>query len=500
LKIIPWIYPKFVLNLLVLILLQWHLLSQCEAGTGFYTFGSVNEVNQFSTLFLKTPTTTYQQASELADAEDHFSVGYFYAYQNLNIDYFQRPNGIDIGADIYQGRIPKNGQLSPLKQTPLPTSAIKQRGSTQPISHDAFFQLATSSQLLKKGQHKISLGILLLIPIKTVENQTPRFSDERAQYFDNSLFFAKWGNYFDGLSSSFALSWKYGQILGLGVGTVMLNEAQAKSEVFLSDATYQGTSYTLPSVKVVNRFSPYFSASGILLNDLEKKYQLKWGANLYLPESSTVDGNGKVKIWGFQYEEGQNALTQSFSQHYRYLPYRLQFSLALQMEKMGFYSIIQRSFWSSRIDEQGENSGWTDQWEGTWGGYYQGKINLWDQGYATKIGLDLRWRPSPVKPQIGRRNDIDPSALAFALAYQLKIKDWLSIQISGQWHWLMSTSVKKNPYAQNPVQDEVPDTAVALDQSAINNRLGLQTNNPGFPGYRAGGTVLVLGLFANLYF
>jgi hypothetical protein len=47
------------------------------------------------------------------------------------------------------------------------------------------------------------------------------------------------------------------------------------------------------------------------------------------------------------------------------------------------------------------------------------------------------------------------------------------------------------------VRDEVPDDAVVIDQP-LAGRSGLQTNNPGFPGYGSSGWVHGGGVYLSI--
>ncbi len=482
----PILYAFFILA----------LIDTVDASPNFYTFGAIGELNQFSSLLLSNPSNGYQQPSELVNSKTPLSVSAFYVNQDLQIDSFARPDGVNIGDDIYQARIPNvNGGLANLKNPPLPTKHIAPRNGISPATQDSFFQIASVSHLLTTDQHRLSFGILISGSTSHVEKQNPRFTDERAQYFGNSLFFSKWGSSLDGLSTALSLSWSYRDVINLGIGTLVLNQAQAKSEVFLSDATYQGSSYTLANVAVKNSFAPYFSASGQLFKSASQS--LRWGANFYTAQDIVVEGTGTVKIWGFEYSDGQDSLKQKFTQHYRYLPTRYQLSMAWKIQAWAFHSVLERANWSQYRDYFGESTDWVDQWQGTWGGQYQNQKAAYPYG----IGLDIRWRPSPVKPQIGRRNDIDPSQLAFATNFKLKVNQILTLAFGGQMHYLITQSAYKSPYASQAVIDEVPDQAIHIStMQPIGQRLGLQTNNPGFPGWKASGVVWVFSLTAHLHF
>lgn len=224
---------------------------------------------------------------------------------------------------------------------------------------------------------------------------------------------------------------------------------------------------------------------------------------VFSPEEVEVTGDSAVKIWGYPYPDGDDAIVQRFTQRYRVLPLRVRWGGRLNLtsrcpretstkhvaqsscSRWSLLSGGQWTQWSSRTEgaERGKDtpSGWVDQWEVSSGLSRETAMMGW--------GADLRWRPTPVPEQSGRSSYVDPSQLALALSARWSITSSLSWQISAQAHWLLPRVDEKDQRALDPVRDEFPASVDELSGEPITSSGGLQSNNPGFPGYESGGMV-----------
>ena len=99
-------------------------------------------------------------------------------------------------------------------------------------------------------------------------------------------------------------------------------------------------------------------------------------------------------------------------------------------------------------------------------------------------------------PQTGRTNYAD--ADRYALGGGLLRKSCLlgrivDVSVGLQVQVLQPRSSWKDPAAPAPVVDEFPDS-IGLDGRPIEASAGLQTNNPGFPGFGVDGWLWSLGV------
>jgi long-chain fatty acid transport protein len=143
--------------------------------------------------------------------------------------------------------------------------------------------------------------------------------------------------------------------------------------------------------------------------------------------------------------------------------------------------------WSQYDNRQGEHP------QGTWNNtvsYAIGGGFLWKDRHVT---ADLGYRPSPVPDQTGRTNYVDNARLLVSLGIEGPVKFLgkdLEAGLGLFGSFFLPREVTKDlsrPYAAGGLRDEYPDSA------ADPNSAGLQTNNPGFPGWRSTGYMVGAG-------
>ena len=106
-----------------------------------------------------------------------------------------------------------------------------------------------------------------------------------------------------------------------------------------------------------------------------------------------------------------------------------------------------------------------------------------------------------VPPQTGRSNYVDGDIWGGTMGHQFRVpaghRVWV-VGVHAQLWRVMQQTVHKDPDA---IIDEFPDGSVtSLDGAAMPESEGLQTNNPGFPGYRSGGYGFGGGVSASVEF
>jgi hypothetical protein len=128
--------------------------------------------------------------------------------------------------------------------------------------------------------------------------------------------------------------------------------------------------------------------------------------------------------------------------------------------------------------------------------------------------LDVSYEPSPVPLQTGRTNyvDNDRYGIGGGVQYQFPIPETaleLRVGLQGQLYILpqrtqMKIDPTSPPYAGSHysqlVQDEWVDGATDNRGQVIAASNGLQTNNPGWPGFRSEGLILGGGLNVSLLY
>jgi len=118
----------------------------------------------------------------------------------------------------------------------------------------------------------------------------------------------------------------------------------------------------------------------------------------------------------------------------------------------------------------------------------------------------LGFRPSPVPEQVGRTNYADNSMWIFGLGFGHEVEiDGATLDISayGQVHAAVPRSHTKAFSSNAPacaegvtalcdeIPDDIRDPVTGKEMPEVQ---GLQTGNPGFPGWSSGGWIAVAGI------
>ena len=474
-------------SLILLIIYILLFVESTYATPAFHTLGGADELLPFSSgIGGDGPSLTYSNPAGLTRVRTHFQVGIVSLYQDFSLSFGAKNEGNLISDRIYQARQLMGSNLNNadvLDIRPLPSNQVPAPTLDQSTQFQTYLNLGFQKNLFSG----LSIGASFLIPLIHFESQVPIFTDERAQYFGNQLTFERWGDAFEGLNSTVGIGYQLHPSWSIGLGVLLLNRSQANSQVFLGDANYQAQSYVVPQVEVNNQISPFGSIEGRWTSGhiLGRAF-----VSVHAPQSIQVKGQSRVKIWKYPYPEGENALVQRFKQSYRVLPLRVQSGIHLQIARWSLNTTLGWGQWSQYTNRFGELSGWKDQWDGSIGGSRETEWGAY--------GLDVRWRPTPAPPQIGRNQSIDPSQLAGSVSTSYHIADHLDLHLQTQIHVLVERTDTKRLDAADPVIDEFP---VSIDQNGdpIEESVGLQTNHPGYPFLTSKGIAYSLILSLRFY-
>ena len=220
---------------------------------------------------------------------------------------------------------------------------------------------------------------------------------------------------------------------------------------------------------------------------------------LHLPVSSDTDGENRVRFWNYAYPEGEDSVRQSYALALAYEPMR--FGVGARWEakaprpgdfglELGGQAVLAE--WSTYRDRHAERP--LDAWHSTVSGTLGAAVDF----SGRRIAVDVGFAPSPVPAQDGRTNYVDGSRVSADLAFETRLEILgTRLRACGRafGQLLLARDEVKSASARHPVIDEVPDGATdVVDDEPIAGSAGLQTNNPGYPGYSSAGWLLGAGL------
>ncbi|MGH7269658.1 MAG: OmpP1/FadL family transporter, partial [Polyangiaceae bacterium] len=345
---------------------------------------------------------------------------------------------------------------------------------------------------------RLALGFHGIIPYGDFTDLGAFYSDEREQYFSNSLHPELYADRLTSLTIAFGAGYRITDDLSIGLGASLVLDAGVAAPTFVAnagalsdlliDTNAKVNVSVAPNLGVSWKPSPRWRVSGTA--HAPEKVQLDVGFTFLLPT-------------GLQ--QGS-----TFSLVYDYVPWQLGAGTEYDLVKteddiLTLAGTAVYGKWSDYQDRHGQSPiaayGWYDTITPTAGIRYR------HRNVATL--LDVQYKPSPVPAQTGRTNyaDNDRVGATGGVEYAFHLfHTAMRVGAQAQAYWLVPCHQTKLPTPDSSdgldhtpalVVDEVPD-----DSQVAGNQLagaqGLQTNNPGWPGFGSYGVVLSGGLYLSV--
>lgn len=438
---------------------------------------------------------TWANPARLTWATPGLELGLIVVAPDLRVDLCERPAGVDVPATIYDLReqLP-DGDTRRLEQRPLPTERLRSPRADTSESDVLTHLWLGFVQPLVPGY--LTLGFSALFPSATLQSQDTFFSDERAQYFSNRLHFELYGDRLQAQSLALALGARPVPWLGLGAGLALTTESVAETEVYIGDSAYQETAMVNSRIRVAAGLVPHFGLT------VEPLAGLSLSMTLHLPAANPVAGQSDVQFWSYPYPEGETSVVQRFAFSHGSVPLRAALGAAWREvpaapDDLAFGAglNLRWAHWSDYRDRHDEAP--TLAWSDTFDLAASGEL-AWSQH---RFALGVSWVPSPVPDQRGRSSYVDNDRVGASLGWraELPVGDaTLSVGLALQLHRLLPRSITKDLGAPDPVRDELPAAVDIRSGELAPESEGLQTNNPGYPGYSSSGWLFASGLSLGL--
>jgi long-chain fatty acid transport protein len=462
--------------------------SPCLASSVLETIGAPGSGNGFSSRVLPHGAeATYFNPSLLVDIAPQLAFGTLVVGESSRIQVSPRPTGVAVPDSVLDADLVGSAGSS-LRFWPQPTSQLPNARRNTHTSHMSEY---VAVGLVKPvWDQLLTVGLFLMVPTSGLLSHDSFFSDEREQYFSNQLHFELLGDRLKVPSLAAALALRATRRLSFGVGMDGGLAMRTQVQLYMPNAANQSTMLIAPQIDTRIAVAPYFAASwrpwdGGLVT-----------TTLHLPKSWTTSGENRLRYWQYTYQAGQNAVVQRYELTQGSEPLRI----GLGIGTSGRYG---QKRW--RIGLQGT---WT-QWSHYSDRHSETPLDTWQNTVTVGIGwsIDSARRclfgeigvaPSPVPDQVGRSNYVDNTRLGTSVGAEFPFSfahvDYaVGIQLQGQF--LVPRSVTKREDTAHPVVDELPDNAVdRLRGLPLAGATGLQTNNPGYPGYSSRGMLLGVSL------
>ncbi|MCC6619752.1 MAG: hypothetical protein IT385_00775 [Deltaproteobacteria bacterium] len=454
------------------------------------TLGGVGGANPLTArLMADGGEAAYFAPALLPYVEERFALGFFVMSDPLETRLRARPAGADIGESIYDAwQRDADGDLGPLSFRPLPTALLASRSNEDGGALRSYLTIALAKQLIGK---RLALGFLAVLPTSTFQEQTARFADERQQFFSNELEHELYGDRLGMMTVSLGLGGEILPWLSWGAGFVLGLSTTTTNPVYIPDAANQREILITSDTGVDTALAPHVSLA------VRPSDNVLLAFSAHARARSETRGTNRLKFWSYDYDEGETALVQRFSFVNGYDPVtfgagaRITFPVD-DTTRWQVGTELRWRGWSEYRDRVGErpDDRWADVLTVALGGRYESG--------STSVHADIAWVPTPVPDQSGRENYVDSDRLGLSAGLEANF-EVLGVDIRGsvgvQLHRLFPRSVVKRDSSPFAVRDEFPDDAEnPITGQGFPEAQGLQTNNPGFPGYTSEGWLFGAGV------
>ena len=444
--------------------------------------------------------SAYFNPALLTKARSGFYTGFFMLSDQLAVSLDGRPGG-DVPT-AFRGSTHADGSV--IDPVPVPTAWLRS-GCNPPECRPALEarprQTHGTSGNTRPYQaiglvvpivpERLIVGFYSLLPLEKFTTAHSFFVDEREQYFTNSLHHELYSDRLTATSLALGLGLKVAGGLSLGASITLSLHNGASAETFVANADDIEHSLMLATnVGVKVALAPHFglnyditeSVHAALTLHTVQRFDIATGFSTFLP-----NGNR------------QSATRQTV---HDYLPVQIGLGAAWDVANDGekepretheltLHANAVFGFWSNYVDRQNERPKDDYAWSNT--------LNLvvgarHSYGHLRSF-LDAVYVPSPVPLQTGRSNYVDSDRIGAGAGFDVDFKLFdipFRLGAQAQVHAVMSRYQQKLLPGQggDTVRDEFPDDAVDSRSRPISTAAGLQTNNPGWPGFSSSGFLI----------
>jgi long-chain fatty acid transport protein len=450
--------------------------------------------------------STYFNPARLARARPGLQLGWFVLNDGIDLTLFARNSAVDVpvGAlDEFEGRFPPvpttwlqdgcdpaMGGRCVSKLQPRPRQSAGSSGNTR-----VYQVFGLVSEIVPRW---FKLGIYGMLPFDSFLQGHSFFVNEREQYFSNSLHPELYSDRLTSMALAFGASSQVTDWLALGAGVTLSLTNSAEAGTFVGNSAMIPETLQLETqIKVSTGIAPYFGAVATPIDGLDlsltvhtpQDMEIATGFSTFLPNG---DLQRAARTATLAYEPWKFGLGAQYD-FVRSPPHRL-----------GAVATATYALWSNYVNRQTERPQQGYAWSNTFS-LAVGLRHVYDQRLTSS--LDALYEPTPVPLQTGRTNYVDNDRFGFAVgvSYEIPVAEKTAVRVglNGQMHILPERSQRKidpksAPYADQSfsqlVQDEWLDGAVDNREQVIPESFGLQTNNPGWPGFSSKGVIVGAGL------
>lgn len=327
---------------------------------------------------------------------------------------------------------------------------------------------------------RLVLGLHALIPNGEFTTADAFYNDEREQFFSNSLHPELYSDRLTATSLAFGAGGQITDQLSFGFSFTLSLTNSARAGTYVRDPAEYGKLLLSTDVKVNTIVSPHFGV------EYRPSDDLSFSATVHSEQKLVIETEFSAAL-----PSGPESSTTRKSVH-DFVPWS--FGLGSEVRLSDSFSLVGNvsyALWSDYLDRQGQNPEQAYGSAYAWKNTFAGAVGARQEFGAVTTFVDVGYTPTPVPEQTGRSNYVDSDRVSADLGVGYEFEAWgmrFRPEVQAQAHRVLNRYQAKD---DSELRDEVPDdSVVASTGAALPGRAGLQTNNPGWPGFASEGWLL----------
>ncbi len=417
----------------------------------------------------------FYNPAALTRADPSVSLGFSVSFDQAEIRLKDRPEGYDI---------PDLGAVTPT--VPTASTLNARAGST---SIGTLYSL-TIGAVTSLGTERLRAGALITAPITSDPAQTA-YVDERERLFSNQLHYELIDQRVRRIDLEFGAAYRVIPRLSVGLVGMLLPSVELNNAVYLASATDQEN----VEINLTQKQGWNWGFGAGLLWEITDAIRL--GGSYRHEIDFRITGQNEIQIRGLE-DETDYPVIQTLGWRPASSPPALTLSGAAEVGRTTINLESSWTRWSRYRDSHAADAGFSDTVSMRTGVEYG-----WSE--RTDLRFGLGWTPTPVPDQDGRTNYVDNTRVAGSIgaAHRFALGGrQLEVAWYAQLQGLVGRETDKKVLAAYQVCadgvtdlcDEVSDTLTdPRSGRAVEGTTGLQTGNPGFPGFVSGGWLGSMG-------
>ncbi len=516
-----------VLNLFLMVILLGGSLPSAQAGPlknfGYDTtaIGSGNSEYAYGSSY----GVLASNPALMSRFKPQSGLEFIFYKNNLSINLMDKPSNADIPISYYSTQV---DEATSSMDRGLPT--IELRNQRRDTEIDNFEIMVGGGITYSFGIPGFRLGGLFVSPMPDQAHISTYYPNEQEQYFTNQVHMTRFGEWSPMITGMLGASYAPPafEYMSFGVAAEVSMSSVAVMDIYMPTLQADDYSKSNMDMKMAASVRPII---GIQAEPFDwMSVGLTWKLWNYLK----VDGKGRMLLWNYRatpLEVGDGKwvpkrVTQP-GHNYALMYEPMEASLALGFrfaEQWQVQMVATYNNWSNYRNNHDETPEKSAQYldvdeEDVANGTVIGIPSINGDDYAfldtfnVNVGVTYQYtdwaqarmgfiyQPSPVPEQDGRTNYADSDTWCVAAGHRFDfpiMESQFHVELGLQFWQMVKRTVHKDP---TKIIDEWPDEAIHIfDQEPLKAAEGLQTNNPGFPGYSVSGWTMVGAFSASFEF